>query len=555
MGGLIGAFAPGSARRADGDPAGLSEPESFRGERSSWTGEGGHVTAYRWPWEPPALASDGRLVVALQGELFLDGGRAGADALLERLRRGGARALPGLDGEFAGLCWDAAAGELVLFRDPFGTRPLFFSVSQGIVSVGTEIRQAARAAGTPLRANSRGGARQAEGPLSTGRATLWRGISRVLPSEALRISGSGSESFAIWPFPATTGPRRPAAELEREIPEALRRAAFRRGGRQVLLLSGGLDSTSIAAAAADRFACALTLSCPGYACDDSERARAVADRTGIRLEVLDVLGWGPVRNLGETRRDCDQPPGMTAYQVRPAMDRVRALGGEVAVLGLGGDDFFLPPPSALADVLPRDGPAAALRAVAELVRGRSTGRPAPRALARHALRSVLAPRVRHALAPAFETGRRPPLLASFDPSTGHEEWRDASAGWRVALEGLSRAWSGPDREVLEQLAARAGVGLAFPFLDREIASLATSAWADTVLGPRRRKELLASAFRSRLPAQIVDDWRGPLPPEPVVREVLHHATGADRRGDSDLRFAARAWRSIALDSWLAGPEE
>ena len=555
MGGLIGLFAPGAAARAGGDPERLSEAEAFRGERRSWTGDGALVTAYRWPWEPSALASDGRLVVAIQGELFLPGGRGGAEALLERLRASGTRGLSGLDGEFAGLAWDVQTRELTLFRDAFGTRPLFFAESGGALGVGTEIRQAARAAGVPLRADRRAASREAAGIPTTGRETLWSGISRVLPSEVLRFGGRGRESAALWEIPAVTGSRRAGSEVARELPAALRRAAGRRGGRQVLLLSGGLDSTAIAAAAPDRFSCALTISYPGFECDDTGRARSVAERTGIAHEALDVLGWGPVRCLAETRRDCDQPPGMTAYQVRPAMERVRQLGGEVAVLGLGGDDFFLPSAAALADVLPREGPVAALRAVTALVRGNREGRIPLRPVARHAWSSVLAPLVRHALAPAFDTGRRPPLLGAWDPRGERERWRDVSTGWWIALGVLARAWSGSAREVLEQLSARAGVGLAFPFFDREVALLATSARADVVLGPRRRKELLAGAFRELLPARIVDDWRGPLAPEPAVREVLRHVAAPPDAGEAALGRAVRAWREMALRSCLAGQEE
>ncbi|MFN7986180.1 MAG: asparagine synthase-related protein [Thermoanaerobaculia bacterium] len=514
------------------------------------------MTAYRWTWEPVPLAFDGRCVVALQGDLFVEGGTQGAPWLLERYRRSGPEALRGLDGEFAGLVWDVASGALLLFRDAFATRPIFFARDGGRVGVGTEIRQAARAAGIPLKADPRLAELEANGLPTEGRKTFWLGVSRVLPSEALRIDGGGSTSSAVWSLPAFVQRRCEAAEVARVLPDTLGRAVLRRSGtRQILLLSGGLDSTSIAAAAPGRFEGALTLSYPGYECDDAERARSVARFVGLRHDVLDITAWGPVRSLADTMRDCDQLPGMTAYQVRPAMERVRSLGAEVAVLGLGGDDFFLPPAVALADVLSREGPKAALCAVADLVRDGATGRVHARAFARHALRSVLVPWLKHMLVPVTESSRRPPLLWDSGARAHVAGWRNVSNGWWAIFTVLARAWSGSARETLEQLAAREGVGLAFPFFDRAIAELATSAWADAVMGRRRRKELLAQAFRGRLPALITDGWRGLLPPEPALEEVQRSAARQGAAAQPGIAPAVRAWRRIRLEARLAGQKE
>ena len=86
-------------------------------------------------------------------------------------------------------------------------------------------------------------------------ATFFAGVEELLPGTWMRVKAEGVERRRFWAFdPAAPLPTRRDDELVEFFAETLRRAVadrLRGAGRAAILLSGGLDSASVAALATD----------------------------------------------------------------------------------------------------------------------------------------------------------------------------------------------------------------------------------------------------------------------------------------------------------------
>jgi asparagine synthase (glutamine-hydrolysing) len=108
-----------------------------------------------------------------------------------------------------------------------------------------------------------------------------------------------------------------------------------------LFLSGGLDSSAIAALAARAQAgiCSFTLSFPGTAYDEAPVAGSIAKHCGTRHRDIPLGGDAIVSRIDEAVAALDQPSmdGINTYFVSWA---AREAGLKVALSGLGGDELF-----------------------------------------------------------------------------------------------------------------------------------------------------------------------------------------------------------------------
>lgn len=183
--------------------------------------------------------------------------------------------------------------------------------------------------------------------LHTG-ATGISGIDEILPGECAMEHEGRSERSTLWsPWAFTTRERRAATfeDAAARVHDAVIRATAALvppGGKVALELSGGLDSSIVAAAlaAAQANAVALNLATPGAEGDERLYARAVAERTHIPL--IETLVEGDI-DLTEVAPRVEARPGMLAM-LRLA-DRSFALRGrehrvEAFINGTGGDCVF-----------------------------------------------------------------------------------------------------------------------------------------------------------------------------------------------------------------------
>ena len=212
-----------------------------------------------------ALIYNGELYnyVELREELLALGhefrGTGDTEVLLAAYREWGRDCVTRLVGMWAFAILDARDATLLLSRDRFGIKPLYWTRQGDGLAFASEIK-ALLAVGAPREPNERVVRRY----LLTGRVdesteTFFAGIEQLAPAHDavvdLRAPGAAPAAAALLGA-APAFPRRRAARRRRR---ALRRAAARRGPRSTprsdvpvgSCLSGGLDSSAIVCVAAE----------------------------------------------------------------------------------------------------------------------------------------------------------------------------------------------------------------------------------------------------------------------------------------------------------------
>lgn len=219
--------------------------------------------------DQPIGNEDGRVLAMLNGEIYnyaelrrAQEGRhrfrshGDTETIVHGYEDEGDAIVARLDGMFALALWDASARRLLLARDPFGKKPLYYWTDGQELLFASEIK-ALLAGGAPAALDPSGLPEYlAFGYVPTPR-TLYRGVRRMPPATTMVADRNGlGEPRAYWdvPFPPAGEERRLSlAEAAQGVRERLDAAVRKRLMADVplgLLLSGGVDSGSVLALAA-----------------------------------------------------------------------------------------------------------------------------------------------------------------------------------------------------------------------------------------------------------------------------------------------------------------
>src|SRR5438876_7733023 len=254
------------------------------------------------------------------------------DGFAERLR-----------GMFAVAIWDAPRRRLVLARDRFGIKPLYYRDAGGELEFASELRALPRgevdleALEAFLAFNS------IPAPL-----TIFREIRKLPPGHVLVWEGRAPrlERFAR-PAPVAAGDVR--GENEASLAEELR-ARLRDSVRAHLvsdvpvgvLLSGGVDSATLAALAAQELSEPLRTFSIGFeerSFDELADARLVADRYRTEHQEL-VLRPHAALLLPALAEAFDEPFADSSALPTYLVSQLAAQDVKVALSGEGGDELF-----------------------------------------------------------------------------------------------------------------------------------------------------------------------------------------------------------------------
>jgi (carboxyethyl)arginine beta-lactam-synthase len=287
------------------------------------------------------VCSAGGVTVLLAGELYhRDDLRAvagptaaatDAELLLHCWSRYGATGLRLLDGRFAAVI--AEAGTVVVATDHAASVPVYVRTGPAGVEVATEAK--ALAGGPP-----------GTGVLAgTDAIPGSAGIRRVRAGTAVRIASGAAEAMTTW-RPPLHRVRLPEDEAVRRVAEVLDDAVRTRLDVPdvTVVLSGGIDSSSVAALATRAGAHVTTVSLGTDARDELAQAREVADHLGsthreIRVGAEDLVRQLPFAVAAAEIVDADVVeyllPLVVLYRDLPAFGR-RVLTGYGADIPLGG---------------------------------------------------------------------------------------------------------------------------------------------------------------------------------------------------------------------------
>ncbi|WP_328556880.1 MULTISPECIES: asparagine synthase (glutamine-hydrolyzing) [unclassified Streptomyces] len=250
--------------------------------------------------QPYVLTEGGRTVAAITFDGVLDnaaqlaarlpgceGRPAGGDpeVVLRAWLEWGSGAAGQLDGTFAFAVWDARGSELVLCRDRFGTRPLsFLTLPQGVLFAS----EAAALCAHPLvrpELDAEGLCALLSQVRSPGRGVLG-GIHEIRPAHLMRFRPGGVSEERYWSLtaaPHSDDLPTTIATARELLGEAIDRASG--GDRPGVLLSGGLDSSTLTGLVAERAHGAPRTFTVAF----GDRAAAVPDRPYAEA-VVDLLG-------------------------------------------------------------------------------------------------------------------------------------------------------------------------------------------------------------------------------------------------------------------------
>lgn len=258
-------------------------------------------------------------------------------------------ALERLNGIYALAIWDRQEQELTLARDPLGVKPLYVMQDQRGVHFGSELK-----------------AMQPQAEQVMDRAalalyfvfgfvpspfTLIKGVRKLQPGQVLCFRGPGAQPQARFIVPqAWTVPLDPALTPVQQVRAAVEGACERQLLSDVPLgiaLSGGIDSTIVAAVAASRVPGAASFSIrpaqvAGQAAgDDASLAAITARRLGFQHHEIDVR---PGDMLGEARvmSMLDEPVNEPYVLAEILLSRAtRQAGVPVLLTGHAADELFL----------------------------------------------------------------------------------------------------------------------------------------------------------------------------------------------------------------------
>jgi asparagine synthase (glutamine-hydrolysing) len=246
-----------------------------------------------------------------------------------------------LRGMFAVAIWDSRRGRLVLARDRFGIKPLYYRGAGGELQFASELRALPRgeidldALDAFLTFNS------IPGPL-----TIFRECRKLLPGHLLLWEGGEPrlERFAR-PAPATELRDEEEAELVEELRARLRdsvRAHLVSDVPVGVLLSGGVDSSMLAALAAEELSEPLRTFSIGFeekSFDELRDVRLVVERYGTRHREL-VLRPNAALLLPALADAFDEPFADSSALPTYLVSQLAAEDVKVALSGEGGDELF-----------------------------------------------------------------------------------------------------------------------------------------------------------------------------------------------------------------------
>lgn len=519
------------------------------------------------------------------------------DLLAEGYRRWGRELPRRLRGDFVLLVWDFAREQGLIARDQLGVRPLFVHETGGVVRFAGEVRHLLAMLPRRPAPDTASVAHWITLGARPGPQTLYTGIRRLEPGTMLVFDRSGARTERYWEPRFQEPLEIPEDELVERMREALRLAVRRRiaaRGGTAVLMSGGLDSSSVAAL------CAAEASEPMYACsavfpdhpqvDESELIATLRSRLELPGVEAQVRPGGMLASALESLAAWEMPLlGWGDFWTLPLMREAAARGVTTMLDGDGGDQLFGARIYLLADRVRAGRPWQAFTLAHEFPG--LAARPPRRVLARllwdfalcgalpYNLHNVLGAHSARSAAPAWL--RPHAARALMDTADPHAWKRLHGPRWwaheaHLVTRGIEEAGI---FEHQRRRAALGGVEARHPLLDLDLFELCLRQPPRLTLNRPLSRPLLRAAMAGRLPDSVrlrpekarfdsllVDCLRGPdgqavrgLLSAPdmelaayVERDAVRDAlfgSQALARGN-EFRWMWQVWRLLTMECWL-----
>ena len=315
--------------------------------------------------DQPIASEDGQVVVVCNGEIFnyrelaaeLTGRghvfRTGSDVevLVHLYEERGIDFLHRLNGQFAFALYDRRERRLFLARDRVGVNPLFWTVVDGLLVFGSEIKAILAHPAVPRDVDLTGLDQVLTFPGLVPPRTVFKGISSLESGHFLRVSASGVEDHEYWDlvYPRTGElEARPEGEYVEELRAALTKAVEYRLRADVpvgFYLSGGLDSSLIGALIREvspgvaRHSFSIVF--PDAEISEARHQRLMARHLGSEHHEI-FFDWSQIASrLERMVHHCECPLRETFDTCALALsEAARQAGVPVVLAGQGADELF-----------------------------------------------------------------------------------------------------------------------------------------------------------------------------------------------------------------------
>lgn len=279
------------------------------------------------------------------------------EVLLKLYAHCGAKMLNKLRGMFAFAVWDAAKGGVLLVRDQFGIKPLYFSDDGKTLRFASQVKALLAGGSVDTTADPAGHV----GFLLWGHVpepyTLFKGIHAVPAGTSMWIDPRGCSDqvnyFRVGDVFANASPLNGGRQIrDEEAKEVLAHALLDSVNRHMIsdvpvgvFLSGGLDSTTLAAFASHQRATPVRTITVGF----SEFTGTFNDEVPLACKVSEYLGTQQYTSIIKREDYAHEYERIMVAMDQPSIDGLNTYfaskaaydaGLKVVLSGLGGDEIL-----------------------------------------------------------------------------------------------------------------------------------------------------------------------------------------------------------------------
>ena len=274
------------------------------------------------------------------------------EVLVHLYEEKGDKLLADLDGMFAFALLDEKRRRLLLVRDRFGEKPLYWTLRNGGKSIAfaSELKVLLALPGISREVDVAAVSQYFALGFVPAPRTYIRGIHKLCAGEALTMTADGRvRTFRYWSpsVPGQASDRRCEQELIHDLWHLLKESTRLRLRSDVPIgafLSGGIDSTMIVAAVREvEPACKLTTFCARFdddTLDELKHARLVANAAGTEHREIQISEQELISCFDELLAYYDEPFADPAMFPTYAICRAARQECKVLLSGDGGDEIF-----------------------------------------------------------------------------------------------------------------------------------------------------------------------------------------------------------------------
>lgn len=466
----------------------------------------------------------------LRGELE----RAGAifrsdtdtEVILRTYMHWGLEGLRRLEGMFAFAIWDPRSERLILMRDRLGIKPLYYGEASMGLAFGSQISTVLAAGGCDTTLDEQAFSEYLWFGNTYEDRTFYKGIRQLLPGHWMIIEGGKCRNEPWWKIEEWCGRQDLPSSFDTAV-ELMRDALDTAVARQLvsdvplgLFLSGGLDSSSIAASAIRAQSHSLVSYAAGFDFDkgvnELPKAAKVARHLNLQHSEIHIAGKDVKKIVLDLVQAHGEPFADAANIPLYLMAKQVSSNTQVILQGDGGDELFAgyrryqllqnahwwkQVPSSLVGMsrkLGRKG-----RRLARIIDIMNTSDPAKRMALLLTVETKDSPPERF-----FRRDYREHLKRSTDPflvyNKSGERFADYEPVQQMLLTDLTVQLPSQFLTKVDRSTMAASLEVRVPLLDEKIASLAVGMPTNWKVNGKKKKVLLHATQNGRLPVSILN---------------------------------------------------